>query len=284
MMTRSRKRREAVTWTSLPTEMRLLILETIARQKNPGWASLASVCREWQHVLEKRNFHKLKLHVPCLDDFERVVSPQKRELIHHLYFDIELPRYKSRCCSRRRTAPGKIGCIVKNGLRKLHLLLSTWGPANNLALEINVYSPSDCEHWFKNIYLSSDDSEQYYKDDEMPDPQSSTSTFTHHHHHHDPQHGWVHGQRVQDPPVSAITRLFRPIDLVFNPSLPRVEAVTSLIIRRQLRRSITPWGLGELLGAFPRLERVCYEPWAPPCHPYREFHDRGTCFKRKYIP
>ncbi len=93
--------------------------------------------------------------------------------------------------------------------------------------------------------------------------------------YHDLQHGWMHGQQLKPPPVSAMLRLFRPIQLVFHEMLPRVKAVTCIIIRRQLRRCISSFGLGLLLGAFDRLERISYEPGAP-YEADREFHDRGT--------
>ncbi|KAL6700850.1 hypothetical protein J3F84DRAFT_132712 [Trichoderma pleuroticola] len=139
----------------LPPEIRIMILKIVANQKHPGWASLASVCREWQDVLEEINFHKISLQVSHLDDFA-VLSPQKRKLIHHIYFSIELPRYRYRCCSERRSRLVDINPIVNEAVRRLFSILSLWVPSGNLALELNVYSPSDCEHWFKKIHLSSD--------------------------------------------------------------------------------------------------------------------------------
>ncbi|KAI1469211.1 uncharacterized protein F4812DRAFT_470273 [Daldinia caldariorum] len=249
--TRSQTRSKALAWTSFPAEIRLIILATIANQKHPGWASPASVCREWQHVLEKANFHKIKLRVPCLDEFEHIAAPQKRELIRHICLNVELPRYTSTCCSKRRSPSARISSIVSDGIWKLFSILSTWGPANNLALEINVYSPSDCEHWFKNIYLSSDDVEHH--EDAMPNAWRTGSQY------HDPQHGWMHGQQIKGPPRTALLQLFRPI-------------------RRQLRRCISPLELGLLLSSFDRLKHISYEPWAPYEVANKEFHLIGLYF------
>jgi hypothetical protein len=276
MTTRSQMRSRVLTWISFPAEIRLIILATVAYQKYPGWASLASVCREWQHVLEKVNFHTIKLRVPCLDDFEHIARPQKRGLIRHICLNVELPPYTSTCCSKRRSPSIKISSIVSDGIWKLFSILSTWGPANDLALEINVYSLSDCEHWFKNIYLSSDDVEHH--EDAMSDAWRAGSRY------HDLQHGWMHGQQVKGPPKTAILRLFRPIRLVFQGTLPRVKAVTCLIMRRQLRRCISPSGLGLLLSSFDRLEHISYEPWAPYEVANRESHERGKnhAYSRNY--
>ncbi|KAI0841931.1 hypothetical protein F5Y06DRAFT_306900 [Hypoxylon sp. FL0890] len=266
MKTRSLTRSKALSWMSLPAEIRLMILEAIADQKYPGWASLASVCTEWQYVLEKANFYRIKLRGSCLDEFQYIVSPRKRELIHHICFNVELPQYTSTCCSKRRSPSVKISSIVSAGIWKLFSTLSTWVPADNLALEINVYSPSDCKHWFKNIYLSSDDVE--HDMDALPDAPGSQIML------HDPQHGWMHGRQVRAPPRAALQRLFRPIQLKFHDTLPQVKAVTRLIIRRQFRRSLVGFGL--LLNKFDRLEHMSYEPWAPYEDWHREFHDRET--------
>ncbi|PTB65064.1 hypothetical protein BBK36DRAFT_1204094 [Trichoderma citrinoviride] len=122
MVNPSPARPEGFKWASLPAEIRTIILQTIARQKHPGWAALASVCTEWQGVLEHANFQKLKLRVSCLDDFDRVASPQRRRIIRHICLDIKLPR---------------------DGVWKLFAILSAWEPAGDLALELNVNVPLD---------------------------------------------------------------------------------------------------------------------------------------------
>ncbi|KAK5998763.1 hypothetical protein PT974_01145 [Cladobotryum mycophilum] len=270
MILRSSTGPRAWTWNYMPLEVRLMILEAIAYQKNPGWASLASVCREWQAVLEKANFHKLKLRVPCLDDFESMVPPHKRGLVSHLWLDIELPRYTSACCSKKVSPPVKNSSFVSDAIWELFSILSTWKPANNLTLELNVLSPSDSEHWFKNSYFSSD----HVEDDEDTINSARETGIP----LHDPQHGWVHGQQVTAPPRSAMQRLSRPIHLTFREMLPQVDAVTCLLIRRQLRRCISPFGFGLLLSKFDRLEHISYEPWAPYEKIDTEFHQGGLAF------
>ncbi|KAH6665694.1 hypothetical protein B0J14DRAFT_210285 [Halenospora varia] len=42
-------------WLFLPVEIRLIILDLLA-QENRGLALYASVCKEWQAVIEKKNF------------------------------------------------------------------------------------------------------------------------------------------------------------------------------------------------------------------------------------
>ncbi|KAJ3544786.1 hypothetical protein NM208_g2867 [Fusarium decemcellulare] len=218
----------------------------------------------------------MRLQVPCLDDFESIATPQKRELIRHICLNFESPRYTPTCCSRSFSPPITTGSIVGDGIWKLMSILSTWGPSSELALEINVYSPSDCEHYFKNIYLSSDDVE--HDEDPLTDACRAGSQY------HDPRHGWKHGRQTTAPPPYALDHLFEDIRLSFPDTLPRVQAVTHLIIRRQLRRRLT-WELRELLRAFGRLEQMSFEPWAPYQDAYKTYHKLTLAFLiQSYLP
>ncbi|RSM07412.1 hypothetical protein CEP52_005245 [Fusarium oligoseptatum] len=142
----------------LPLEIRLMILETIVQQRYPGWASFASVCKEWQHFIEKRNFCRLKLSVSCLDDFQHLVVRQ-RDLVQHIFLDIELPMYACQQCRGNRRPPNRrppIGYFISQGIRKLFCILDTWKTTNGLTLELGAHSLSDSMHWFRN-YIASDE-------------------------------------------------------------------------------------------------------------------------------
>lgn len=249
----NQKTQEALGWNDLPAEIRLMILSNIADLKYPGWASQAAVCQEWQHELEKANFRKLTLTVSCLDEFETIVSPRIREFIHHINLHVELPQYRTLCCSTnwlgelagpRTRKDGVFG----DGICRLWSILSKWGPSNYLALEINAYSPTDSQHWFSKLHFASDDVE----DDGNPLPGP----------YHDSSHGWESGRKVANPPNCTLIQLFQPLTAL-GEKLPRIQAVTHFIIRRQLRRSIFGHFLRKMLKSLVRLEQVSYEPWAP---------------------
>jgi hypothetical protein len=252
IVTRALTRARAFYWTSLPAEIRLMILEAITQQKHPGWASLASVCREWQLVIEKRNFHQLKLQASCLDDFKRLIVRQ-RNLIRHIRLDIELPKYLCRACTRNESISraGRNSSKFIKGIWKLFRVLSTWEPAKGLTLELNAYSPSDSDHWFKNWYFASDDEGN----------QDGTLAQQTHSNWHDPEHGWIDGQQVTAPPSEAIQRLFGRVYLDFQKELPQVDSVTCFIIRRQLRRCLALRSLHHVMSKLGRLEHLIYEPW-----------------------
>ncbi|KAK1972162.1 hypothetical protein LY78DRAFT_743255 [Colletotrichum sublineola] len=219
-----------------------MVLSTMTYQKHPGWTSLASVCREWQHALEKVKFYKLKLGVSCIDDFGSLISPRKRDIIHHICLEIELPRYTAACCSKPRpkrwsegrlkrrskriSPPENANSIVGNGIWRLFSILSTWRRAAHLALEITAYSPSDCEHWFKNICLSTDNV--------VPDRNATPDAWRAMNPHHDLQHCWVHGKRITNPPWPAALRLFGSIFPVSHETWSHLQ---SLALTSQLLQS-----------------------------------------------
>lgn len=127
-------------WMRLPTELRLMILEAITQQTCSDWTFAAAVCKEWQHFIEKRRFHRLKLKVPGLDNLERL-GIRQRSLVRYISLDIELPTYTCRSCKRTESE----SWIQRN--RK---------PATGLTLELNAFSPSDSDHWFKSYHFVSD--------------------------------------------------------------------------------------------------------------------------------
>ncbi|KAK6723637.1 hypothetical protein SNK04_002484 [Fusarium graminearum] len=146
-------------WSSLPPEIRHMILNTIVDLKNPRWADLASVSKEWQSVIGVRNMAKLKLQSPsCFDGFEKIV--QQRHLVKHIYLCVELPKYDCTLCKARTRTPSfsRDSSIISHAIGKILSILSTWKTQGPLTLELNAVS---CK-----------------------------STW------HDPSHGWVSGTQL----------------------------------------------------------------------------------------
>ncbi|KAI1492990.1 hypothetical protein F5X96DRAFT_623834 [Biscogniauxia mediterranea] len=243
-------RTRSSSWASLPTEIRLMILEEISRQKHRGWASCASVCKEWQVFIEQKNFYRLNLRASCLQGLRDMVVRQ-RHLVQYICLNIELLRYPCRSCQRTESSSqtSQHNSIVRETMHQLFSVLSTWQPTCRLILELNAYSPSDSEHWFKNYYFNL----EHGHDGDLV--QGATTQW------HDPAHGWVDGQQVEAPGAPAILRLFSLLCISLPKSLPEVHAVTGLVIRRQLRRQICPAALRLLWERLPRLESIVYEPW-----------------------
>jgi hypothetical protein len=239
----------AFPWLSLPADIRLLVLDEISGQKHHGWAQCAAVCREWQAILEPKNFSQLALEPSCLDNLETLVIRQ-RPLVQHICLNIDLPGYTCRSCKRSDTMSSRRPTIFRRAILRLFSILSTWQPTGRLTLELSASSPSDSQHWFKNYCFGSG-----HEDTRDWTQQEKAIKW------HDPKHGWVDGQQVKTPDLPAFMRLFSPLCLNVPQNLPVVHAVTSFCIRRQLRHELFPQVLKALWDKLPRLESIVYELW-----------------------
>ena len=147
-----KKTRTGGSWASLPVKIRRMILEETSRQTHRGWASCAAVCKEWLVFIERKNFRRLKLQASCPEKL-KYMAIRKRDLVQYICLNIELPRYTCRCCQRTESwsRTSRHGSIIGDTMLKLFSVLSAWQPTGRLTLELNAYSPSDSERWFKKL-------------------------------------------------------------------------------------------------------------------------------------
>lgn len=178
MFRSAKKARAGSSWASLPVEIRYMILEETSRPKHRGWASYAAVCKEWQVFIEGKNFRRLNLQASCLDKLE-YMAVRQRDLVQYICLNIELPRYTCPRCrlTESRSYTPRHDSIIRDATLKLFSVLSAWQPTGRLTLELNAYSPSDSEHWFKNYHFG--------LDEDLIQHQQATTRW------HDPKHGWV---------------------------------------------------------------------------------------------
>ncbi|KAH6989369.1 hypothetical protein BKA56DRAFT_611630 [Ilyonectria sp. MPI-CAGE-AT-0026] len=162
--------RRVLPWASLSTEMRFMILQ-ILTQENRGLAVFASLCTEWQAILEKKKFRQLKLRSSCENDFEHMVVRQ------------------SGISWGSSNEP-----FIYREISKLFSFFSTWNSTDDgLTLELNAYSPSNSEHWFQNCYFGADDEDEEAIFQSSNHSQEVTANL------HHPKHGWVDGPQVASP-------------------------------------------------------------------------------------
>ena len=238
-------------WQSLLPEIRNIILKQLARDDTT--AIYASVCKEWRNFFGKRNFSHLKIPPSDLDFVDQLSQGSTRQ-VDHIWLNIELKRYTCRIC-RRIESPTRSYLndrIIVEAVVKLFSVLARWDHNQHLTLELNAYSPSDSEHWFKTCYFGAPGEEKF-------DITPKSKDF------HDPQHGWEDGRVVKPPADRALARPFAiPYGAGFGtdePRLPIVRAVTKFVLRRQCRRQIDPLMLSQLWCRLPRLEEISFEPW-----------------------
>ena len=62
----------------LPTEIQDMILQALLRDSRISLATLATVSREWQTVIERHNFARIKLTPSRIADFGSVTHRNRR--------------------------------------------------------------------------------------------------------------------------------------------------------------------------------------------------------------
>ncbi|KAL8894158.1 MAG: hypothetical protein Q9207_008540, partial [Kuettlingeria erythrocarpa] len=244
-----------------------MIIKAVTWTERGSLAHYATICREWQGVIEETTFGRLTLTPSRLDSFQKV--PQRQmALVKYIWLNIELHAYDCSQCENGETDPWWEGNaeIIRKAIRDLFRSLSTWGHGESLVLDISAHSPSDLKHYSKHLHFGSD---------AVPEVGLRLGMAQ----THDPRHGWFNGQRQDYPPIGAIDRLFEDIQMEedFWNGLPEVGAVTCLLLRRQTRRRWEPTSLGKMLRLLPRLQEVYYEPW-------REWDRVDQVLTDKYTP
>lgn len=266
-------------WGYLHPELQHMILEALL-QTGGSLASFATVSREWQTVIERHNFARIKLTPSRLSGLDSMIS-RNRALVGYIWFCIELQEYDcTRCASQ--VMQGMIdddSSIITTAVEDLCSSLSTWEPHGALVLDISVHSPSDSKHWFKYLTFVPD----------VPSAecgrileQAMLADVDDH------RHGWINGFRY-DPPMVAIDEVFDDImctapfdsdgqELLWWQQLPLIPAVTSVLLRQQTRRRWKPWALAQMFSRFPRLQEIHYEPWREWLGGYQSFTDNCKFF------
>ena len=170
-----------------------MILESIVQQHR-GSAPLpyAPVCKEWQAVIEKKNFGLVKLRASDLNTFERKMrSIRLRGLVKHIWLNILLHKYDCSGCEVEGSYHKSNDMKVKLAISKLFSILSSWEPTGkNLILEISAQSPSDSKHWFKNLYFGAGGEDEDIAFESGNELEEAAAKW------HDPKHGWLNGQQV----------------------------------------------------------------------------------------
>ncbi|KAJ3527745.1 hypothetical protein NM208_g10550 [Fusarium decemcellulare] len=85
-------------WDHIPVEIRQMILKCLL-QNGCSLASLATVSREWQTVIEQQNFARIKVTPSSLGSLDQMIT-RNRKLVRYVWFCVELETYD---CTRRGT-------------------------------------------------------------------------------------------------------------------------------------------------------------------------------------
>ncbi|KAI1259559.1 hypothetical protein F5Y18DRAFT_294584 [Xylariaceae sp. FL1019] len=258
----------ALNWDELPTEIQLRILEILVHTKGCKMAALATVSRHWQAQLEQYIFSRITLTPSRLEKFSSMIR-RNQSLVRYIWLCLELDSYDCTKCVPSTTEAMEEdfyiintanGCPITATFEKLFLSLSMWDCHGHLTLDISIHSPSDSEHWFKYLSFVPDIPHGNYTEQTVLEDAQD-----------DPRHGWVAG-RQSSPPVQAFRMIYDSImsegpfaseelEWQWWDRLPKVTAVTHLLLRQQNRRRWKPNSLAHMCGRFPGLRELHYEPW-----------------------
>ncbi|KAF5011736.1 hypothetical protein FDECE_2196 [Fusarium decemcellulare] len=182
---------------------------------------------------------------------------RQRELVKHLWIQIELGPYTCRICPYEESfsAYRENNLIIRRALFRAFKILSEWPSSLELTLEISVHCPSDARHWFHTCYFGADN--EYLEDLENPVEKSQLT---------DGRHGLLRGQQVTAPPPGAMSRLFglgfpEKMKITGRYTLDEVRAVTKFVLRRQTRRMLPAQLVCLMWEKLPRLKSIVFETW-----------------------
>ncbi|ORY68316.1 uncharacterized protein BCR38DRAFT_455344 [Pseudomassariella vexata] len=273
-------------WSRLPHELRYMVFEYLSSDEsiNAGETSqrlsdYAAICKEWQKFFEKETFRHLRLHQDDLENFERIVHSDRRDLVNHLWLRLELRNYDCNQCNERESdaEDREHNLLLTSAIWKLFRIMSPWTSCTKrealLTLELSAHSPSDSEHHFKELEARIDDTAY-----------SSGIRGRKLQPRDDPQHHWVSAGRILNIPESTKERVTGSIQgLRFDrrascarvlQSLPEVHVVDVLMIRRQFYRAFSVKDcLIPVIKALPQVRQIKYEPWRGVSTAHREKRD-----------
>jgi hypothetical protein len=246
---------DRTSWHNLPVHARQRIIDIVS-QTDGSLAPYATVSREWQPVVERRNFSYIKLTMPRIEEFD-LMTTRTQDYVQYIWLCLELQESApSEGDSGRPVMSDADGHAVGTAFSKVLHTLSPWTPRASLVLDISVHSRSDATGWFQHLTFEPDDLCNERESDIMysrlPMPTFPVTA-------------------ANNPPLTtlALEKLFHQIE-VKGPfreedgwwtGLPIAPAVTTVLLRQQTRRRWKPKTMQHLLSRFPNLREVHWEPW-----------------------
>ncbi|KAJ4327974.1 hypothetical protein N0V84_001504 [Fusarium piperis] len=253
-----------VGWNNMAYELRLRVYEWVLEAYPRGnLTDYSLVSKEWQEFFEKEIYRHITITRPYFRTFHRYLRRQ-RHLVKHIWLRVELERYECDVCDHTILHRASINdnLELRRSMTGLFSILQSWDDASDIKLEISIWSLSDMDHTFReDVYIDSD----FNLICELDRPEGPCDeTFR----EMDGENMWR-----------------RPYGLGLHPdfdgSLPRVRAVTGLLVRRHTRCVIGVPTIQQIIDKLPKLKEIWYEPrrkyyLIPHNDPYLGYGDLAT--------
>lgn len=235
--------------------------------KQFNWHIYASVCKQWQAFVERKNFTDIQLTPARLPEFRRIfglsgyepssLSKYRRRILKSLTYKVILPEYdvEARARAENKADRKQNSRVFTDGMKTLWEVLSTW-PENTqhqLSLRLWAQSPSD--------HLARHDSDAM-----LARFQKRFET------------GDILGDRYENSFLELTEDMGRPINIV-----------DELIIETIIYRQITPASAFNIISRLPKLKTVNLQINDPELNGEKEeqFRDRlrqGLSSQGKGLP
>lgn len=204
----------------------------------PRLSILATVCRDWQTMIEKRTFAQISLTIPCLADTNTLsILFRKRNYIRYILFRVDLEQYRAEGCANKEPGTRDVSPtgnrIIVDGFESLFRALSSWEPRGDLVLDIDVSPPSWHQLYFRchSPWPELCEAHQYAEKKAL---------------HH-----------IID--IASFTD--EESEMWWWRGLPLVPVVGCVHLGHLSYRQWDPAALSSMLTRFPNMEVLCYEYW-----------------------
>ncbi|KAI1372001.1 hypothetical protein F4677DRAFT_449837 [Hypoxylon crocopeplum] len=241
-------------WDRLPAETRLAILEMVihtvkdttllGRTHARKVLAYTSVCREWQAFFEEKHFKEILLSPERLSDFDRIVRGSRRNLVKHITLWVELNPDMCEDCGLADlfSFEDSNDRAFADTMQKLFIILNDWERPRDLnreglTLELRLYCPFFCKQ--QNIVYGQG-AEPRFVPRNIQQP-----------------HWRCEGLRL---PMNLEEGIVDNSDPRRSRYLPRVDVVTTFLLRRTHTGRIIPESMSQILSSLTGLECLIYEP------------------------
>ncbi|SCN76206.1 uncharacterized protein FFB20_05194 [Fusarium fujikuroi] len=241
--------RSAALYTRLPLEIELYIvralIETHKRSKKPGFrlSTFASVSRAWQTLVEKETYKHIKISSQELHFFKHHVPSYRKILVRHILLEISYNVYSHGVDDQIH---------FSKAVHTLWRILSRWN-THRVTVELGIASTQLTKPPWVIVPPNSP-----FNPLKTLRPRLMAAV-----------HDWVRlSQCYLGREAACFDRTFFPPKGAT--SLPQVDAIAELVIRREYHPNISPITLHEIISSAPCIESIHLERW---CYGVPE-HDR----------
>ncbi|KAE9576854.1 hypothetical protein CGMCC3_g7133 [Colletotrichum fructicola] len=222
----------------LPPELRATVVESLVdhwryADEQESIAPYASVCKEWQALVERYNFSALRVTQESLNEFEAYMVGSRRGLLKQINLHVQLPNYDNDPCEKKETWEDKFEnnmCFTK-AVHGLFRLMSSWtfseACREGVDLTLSISSPSDLrnanfELWQRRRWNIKDIGEKRFAD------------------------SWIDFVGHDE-------------EFARNNPLPRVDVIRSFLASPQNHRALMPAAHADIVARLPCLREASFD-------------------------